>query len=377
VVSLGWKKYIIHEKKLFVGVVQPILIMSLITGVTLLTGYYAVFFIGLLGLYAVYLQCKNKTFSEIPFYFAVLGLGIVFAEILYPKYLSGFLSYRGTETIRTISGDVLKNIQTSIMTAGTLLEKHFLSYPVIALGVLCLAYWAVLLIREQKLKIKTLFNMTTIEKMAWYIFIASVIYLFVVLIIAPYKVLRYGMPVFPFFVILPAMLINSIGARSRKIAICAMLLLCGCFAFNAVRESKIENIFRNKPNQYVFTKDKDTPVYVVNAVWSSWKYANLIPYVHDEQTYYFIDWFNYFREFFNSGGDIETIPLPETENYGAIYLLTEYFPAAPNFPPFNDLIMEHLQKIQGVTESEFDINTGEPETGFPYFKGRKIVMDGR
>jgi len=377
VVSLGWKKYIIHEKKLFVGVVKPVLIMSLITGVTLLTGYYAVFFIGLLGLYAIYLQCKNKTFSEIPFYFVVLCLGIVFAELLYPRYLSGFLSYRGTETIRTISGNIWGNIQTSIMTAGTLLQKHFLSYPVIAVGVLCLVYWAFLLIREQKLKNKMMLNLTPIQKMAWYIFAASLIYLLVVLIIAPYKVLRYGMPVFPFFVIFPAMLINSIGTRSRKIAACAVLLLCGCFAFNAVRESKIENIFRNKPNQYVFTKDKDTPVYVINAGWSLWKYANLIPYVHDEQTYYFIDWFNYFKEFFNSGGDIETIPLPETENYGAIYLLVEYFPADPDFPPLNDLIMEHLQTIQGVTESEFDINTGESETGFPYFKGRKIIMDGR
>jgi len=377
VVSFGWKKYIIHEKKLFVGAVKPMLIMSLITGVTLLTGYYAVFFIGLLGLYAVYLQCKNKTFSEIPFYFAVLGLGIVVAEILYPKYLSGFLSYRGTETIRTISGDVLKNIQTSIMTAGALLQKHFLSYPVIAVGVLCLAYVAVLLIREQKLKNKTLFNITAVKKMAWYIFIASVIYLFVVLIIAPYKILRYGMPVFPFFVILPAMLIDSAGKRSRKIAVCAMLLLCGCFALNAAKESKIENIFRNKPDGYVFTKDKDTPVYVINAVWSSWKYANLIPYVNDEQTYYFIDWYQCLGKYLETGGNVGTIYLPEVEDYGAIYLLVEYFPDDPNFPSLNDLIMENIEGTQGAIESEFEIYTGEPESWFPYFKGRKIIKDGR
>jgi len=384
VVSLGWKKYIIHEKRWFVGAVKPILIMSLITAFTLLTGYYAVFFVGLLGLYAVYLQCKNKTFSEIPFYFVVLGLGIVFAQILYPRYLSGFLSYRGTETISTISDNIWGNVRNSIMAAGTLLQKHFLSYPVIAVGILCLAYATFLLIREQKpvgiiqkIKSKTIFNMTAVQKMAWYIFIASVIYLFAVLILAPYKVLRYGMPVFPFFVILPAMLINCIGARARKTAACAMLLLCGCFALNAVREGKIENIFRNKSNGYVFTKDKDTPVYVINADWSLWKYANLIPYIHDEQTYYFIDWFNYFKEFFDAGGDIETIPLPETENYGAIYLLVEYFPEDPDFPPLNDLIMENVQTIQGVTESEFEIFTGEPESWFPYFKGKKIIMDGR
>ncbi|GBU28913.1 hypothetical protein R84B8_02475 [Treponema sp. R8-4-B8] len=374
-VSLGWKKYIIHEKKLFVGAVKPILIMSLITALTLMSGYYAVFFVGLFGLYAIYLQCKNKTFSEIPFYFVVLGLGILFAEAFYPKYLSGFLSYRGTETIRTISGNIWGNIKTSIMTALTLLHKHFFSYPVIAVVVLCLAYLAVLLIREQKLKTKMLFNMTATQKMAWYIFIASVIYLFVVLIIAPYKVLRYGMPVFPFFVILPAMLIDSIGERSWKIAALAMLLLCGCFTFNAAKESKIENIFRDKPDEYVFTKDKDTPVYVINAAWSLWKYANLIPYLRNEQAYYFIDWYEYFKEFFDSGGNIETIPLPETENYDAIYLLVEYFPDTPDFPPLNDLIMENVQTIQGATESEFDIYTGEPESWFPYFKGKKIIMD--
>jgi hypothetical protein len=389
VLCIKWKKYIIYEKKLFVGVIKPMLIMSLITALTLMSGYYAVIFIGLFGLYAVYLQCKNKTFSEIPFYFAVLFLGIVFAQILYPKYLSGFLSYRGQETIRTISGNIWGNIQTSIISAGTLLHKHFFSYPVIAVGVLCLAYLAVLLIREQKLKSKTLCTMTAVQegnlhpmgpvevqKTAWYIFAAAVMYLFIVLIIAPYKVLRYGMPVFPFFVILPAMLIDSLGARSRKMAAVAMLLLCGCCAFNAARESKIENIFRNKPNEYVFTENKDIPVYVINnGIWSLWKYANLIPYVHDEQTYYFIDWYNYFKDYFKSGEKVETIYLPETENYDAIYLLIEYFPDMPNFPPLNDLIMENLQTIQGVTESEFEIYTGEPETWYPYFKGKKIIMD--
>jgi len=372
VVSLGWKKYIIREKRLFIGAVKPMLIMSLITAVTLMSGYYALIFIGLFGLYAIYLQCKNKTFSEIPFYFAVLGLGIAFAQILYPKYVSGFFSYRGTETIRTISGNVLGNIRSSIMTAGTLLQKHFFSYPVIAVGVLCLAYLVVLLIREQKMKIKTLCTITAIQKTAWYIFAVSIFYLFIVLIIAPYKVLRYGMPIFPFLVILPAMLIDSLGERSRKMAAIAMLLLCGCFTFNAVNESKIENIFRNKPDQYVFTKDKDTPVYVVNGAWSLWKYANLIPYLHDEQTYYFIDWYQYFKDYFKSGEKIETIYLPETENYGSIYLLVEYFPDFPGFPPFNDLIMENIETIQGVTESEFEIYTGEPETDYPYFKGKKI-----
>jgi hypothetical protein len=376
VLGIEWKKYIIHENKLFVSV-KPIALMTLLTALTLMSGYYALLFIGLFGLYAVYLQCKNKTFTEIPYYFVVLCLGVLLARILYPKYISGFFSYRGKEVIRTLSGNMTGNIRSSITSALTVLQEHFFSYPVIAVCVLCLAYIVFMLIRGQKL---TAFvqelrgkKLSAAQKTAWYIFAASVIYLFIVMIVAPYKILRYGMPVFPFFVILPAMLIDSIGARQRKIAACAMLLLCGCFAFNAARESKIENIFRGKQDAYVFTKDKDTPVYVINnGAWSLWKYANLIPYIHDEQAYYFIDWYKYLGEILRTGQGNADIPLPEAEGYSSIYLLIEYF---PDFQQINDLIAENIQTVQGAIESEFEINTGEPESWFPYFKGKKIIME--
>jgi hypothetical protein len=365
VLSLGWKKYIIYEKKLYIGVIKPILFMSLITGLTLMTGYYAVIFIGLFGLYALYLQCKNKTFAEIPFYFVVLGLGILAARIFYPKYLSGFFSYRGTETIRTLSNDITGNIKSSLAAAGTFLQKHFFNYQLIALCVLCLMFIIVMSVRGIKPN-----GEKTNRKIAWYIFAVSIVYLFIVFILAPYKVLRYGMPVFPFFVILPAILIDSIGALSRKMAIAAMLLLCESFAFNAARESKIENLFRGKPNQYVFTRNEDTPVYVLNGGWSLWKYANLIPYVRDEQDYYFIDLLKYLGNYYRKSGNIEPIPLPEAENYDDIYLIIEYFPDSP----INDLIMDNLQIKPAVIENEFEIYTGEPESWFPYFKGKKIKM---
>ena len=387
VLSIGWQKYILHENTLFITA-KPILFMSLITAVTLMTGYYALIFIGLFGLYAVYLLCRNKRFIEVPFYFVVLCFGIMFAQALYPKYVSGFFSYRGKEAIRTISVNTLENIRYSITTAGTFLHKHFFSYPVMIICVLCLAYIAVMLIRRLKLygfvqKARDEKKRTgpTLNKMAWCIFIASVLYLFIVLIIAPYKVLRYVMPIFPFLIILPAMLINAIGPRAqlrvRRIAAGAALLLCVCFAFDATRESKIENIFRGKSNEYVFTKDKDTPVYVLNAGWSLWKYANLIPYVHDEQGYYFIDWYNYFDEYMKSGWKKVTIDLPEVENYDSIYVLTEYIPEFAQLDDLMDLLIKDFQAAQGIIESEFEINTREPESWYPYFKGKKIVIGER
>jgi hypothetical protein len=387
VLSIGWMKYILHENTLFINA-KPIVFMSLITAVTLMTGYYALIFVGLFGLYAVYLLCRNKRFIEVPFYFVVLCFGILFAQVLYPKYVSGFFSYRGKETIRTISVNMPENIRSSITTAGTFLQEHFFTYPVIVVCVLCLAYIVIRLIRRrklagliQKIRDKKIHSGPTLNKMAWCIFIASVLYLFIVLTLAPYKILRYGMPVFPFLVILPAMLIDTIGPRVkpwvRNIAAGAALLLCGCFAWNAVRESKIENLFRGKPDGYVFTQDKDTPVYVINAVWSLWKYANLIPYVHDEQEYYFIDWFKYFDEYRNTGWKKVAIDLPEIENYGSVYLLAEYIPDFPQLDSLTGFITEDLQAAQGTVESEFEIYTGEPESWYPYFKGKKIIMGGR
>jgi len=370
------KKYGIQDGKVYVNV-KLLLLMSLITAFTLLSGYYAVIFIGFFGLYAVYSLCRDKRFAEIPYYFAVLGLGIVFAHVLYPKYISGFFSYRGQGVVRTISENIPENLRSSMASAGTLLQKHFLTYPVIAVCVLCLAYLVIPLIREKKLA-GLVQNLGSKEKTALFIFAASVLYLFVALILAPYKILRYGMPVFPFFVILPAMLIDFVGARSKKMAACAMLVLCGCFAVNAARENKIENIYRDKPGEYVFAQDKDTPVYVINAFWSAWKYGNLIPYVNDEQGYYFIDWYRPLEGFFETGQKNVSIPLPEAEDYSAIYLLTEY---EPDFAELEDLVMDCLtvqgEALQATTEREFEINTGEPESEFPYFKGRKLFLYGR
>jgi len=376
VLSLGWNKNFIHEKKFFTGVIKPLLVMSLITAVTLLTGYFAVFFIGLLGLYAIYYQCKNKTFSQIPFYFAVLGLGVLFARVLYPKYLYGFLSYRGKETVNTISDKVFENIKSSITSAITLFQKHFFTYPVIIIFVLCVVYLLVQLIREQKLKNNKLYTLTAVQKTASFIFAASVIYLLAVTIAAPYKILRYGMPVFPFFAVIPVLLIDKIKEKSQKTAYCAMILLCACFAFYATRADKIENLFRNKPAQYVFAKNKEIPVYVINGVWSAWKYGNLIPYVNDEQAYYFVDWLKSFEDFFRSGQAVKSINLPEVENYGEIYLITEY---NTWFPEIDGLIMENLKTTQGEAvkfneESNFEIQTGEPETWYPYFTGKRLIL---
>jgi hypothetical protein len=272
--TFSYKKIFIHEEKLYVSV-KLIFLLSLVTAFTLLTGYYAVIFVGLFGLYVIFINFKTKNYAEIGCYIVILCLSLLFAQVFYPRYFTGFISYRGLEAKQTLFTDVYKNIASSITPAVILLQKHFFTYPVITACVLCL----ILLIYSRR---KLL-----IQAPAVYVFIVSVLYVIIVLFLAPpsLKILRYIMPVFPFFVIFPALIIYSI--KSQKLSIIAALLLCAAFSKDVLNQNKIENLYRDKPDLYYFNRDAAVPVFVINN--SFWKYADMVPYFNDEQTYYFFD----------------------------------------------------------------------------------------
>lgn len=339
-ITLNAKKYYKIDSNWFVY--SGIIPMSFITAITLMTGYYAVIFIGLLGLYVVYIKCREKKYSEIGFYGIIASLGLLLAQALYTRYFAGFSSYRAAETARTVSANAMKNLKESLIAAVEIMHTHFFTYPVIAVCVICLLY---LLIRRQK---------PDYHKQALFILVASIVYIIVTLILAPYKILRYGMPVFPFLVFFPAMLIGSLYKKERTISHAAALLLCISFIPGLLLENRIENLFRHKSDEYIFAQRKDIPVYVYVHTYEEynyaniWKYANLVPYLHDEQSYYFIKKFN----------DINVI---KSDEY---YLVIENFYG-----------LSSIDNLQHEILEEVAITGGEPETpgtiGF-YFLCRRM-----
>jgi len=337
ITTLDYKKYVIDNGGRYIS--KSLVLFSLLTAITLMTGYYAILFIGLFGLYVIYIKCTEKKYAEIRFYFLVLCLGVLFAQAFYLKFLDGFGSYRATETARTIAGNAGGNLKISVITAGTLIHKHFFTWPVIALCALCLLY---VLLRRHKLRI---------PRHSLFIFIAAAVYFLVTLIIAPYKVLRYGMPVFPFFAILPVIIIQPLMKQARKISLAAVILLTLGFLPGALSQNKLENLYRHKPDNYIFAREKDIPVYVYMhyyAQWNYmdlWKYANLVPYLNDEQKYYFI--INY--------EDLLNVP------YNEFFLVMENFWGLEQSGYLNDRRFEVLEEIK--------ITGGEPETagGLGYY----------
>ncbi|MCL2212083.1 MAG: hypothetical protein FWB95_09200 [Treponema sp.] len=339
--NIDRQNFICANRDIIINKSITLLCLSLVTAFTLLTGYYAVLFIGLFGIYIVCINCKNKTYKEILFYIFVLCLGVLLALALYPKFFSGFTSYRAGGTVRTLFLDAGGNLTSSLTAAGALLVKHFFTIPVL---VLCAAGAAILIIFKQKL---------IIQKHGLFIFIASLIYIVITLIIAPYKILRYGMAVYPFLIIFPVMIVDSVKTKAKNISFVIILLFAISFLAGAVNQDKIENIYRGKSAEYVFSKEKDVPVYVHMFYfedWNyvgTWKYANLAPYFNDEQKYYFII----------SYDALYSSP------YEEFYLVMENY---PRMIPFDDPKFEVLE--------EFQMTGGEPETEASYFIGRKYKV---
>ena len=287
------KKWVMHDNKLYINT-NLLFSLSIVTAFALLTGYYTIIFIGLFGLYVISINYKKSNFPEIKFYIMTLCLGLLFAQAFYSKYFVGYISGRSRQTVSTLFGGFFANIAASISSAVLLLQKHFFTYPVVVVCALCLFYLIFLTFRKQKF---------LIQKQALYVLAASLFYFVIIMFIAPYKLLRYIMPVFPFFIIFPAIMINSIG--KWKISAIVMLLLCAAFFRTSLNHDNIENLYRNKPEEYNFTRDVDTPVFVLNKTF--FKYNDMVPYFNDKQVYYFID--NY--------KDIALV------RYNELYLVTE------------------------------------------------------
>jgi hypothetical protein len=267
--TFSFKKYIIHEEKLYINI-KLIFLLSLITAFTLLTGYYATIFIGLFGLYIISINFKTRNYAEIGYYVVILCLGLLFARLFYNGYFNGFISSRFFETKQTLLAGIYKNIGSSITTAGILLIVHFFTFPVIV--VLCLI---LLIYRKQKL-----LN----QAPALFVFTASILYVIIVLLLAPFKILRYAMPVFPFFIIFPVMIFYSI--RKHKLSNFVVLLLCAAFLIDTLDQNKINYLYRGSPDLLYFNRDVAVPVFIIDNTFES---AGIVPYFNDEQTYYFVD----------------------------------------------------------------------------------------
>jgi hypothetical protein len=229
--------------------------------------------------------------KEIYLYVMILFRAMLSAEFLYLKYMRGFFSYRAIETKDKFFGDeVINNLTVSMNTVLVILKDYYFSIPVIIVIVALILY---LYFSKSKFSLPVFMS---------FIFAVSIVYTIIVTYLAPVKTLRYAMPVFPFLIIFPLLLLQSI--KNKKIFLFSSIVLCISFSLNAFNFNKIEYLFKDKPKQYLFTQNPEIPVFIINK--SFWWYTDLVPYFNDNQTYIFSDKFDF-----------------NTEQYDQFYIVVE------------------------------------------------------
>ena len=275
-------KIIRTENKYFININLKILIpTSIVTALTLLTGYYTIIYFFLFGLFIIWYNKKENNFDkqtiiqEMTFYSVALFLAFLFAQAIYSNYLLGYLGYRSTGVFYTLISErgVFDNLILSIGTAFKFLYKHyFFNYVLGVIAILSLYLFIT--------KAKPEFTVKQIG-----LFLITIAFTFIIIYIAPFKVLRYVMSLFPFLIILPIILLKSIKKTNFRILFSVLLL--ASFTISAYNEQNIEHLFKDRAPSFAFTKETDIPVLVIFPGDNYWSYADIVPYFNDKQKYVF------------------------------------------------------------------------------------------
>jgi len=287
-------KIIQSENKSFININFKILIpISIITALTLLTGYYAIIYILIFGLFICWYNKIDNNFDkqsikrEIIFYSIVLLLGFLVAQSLYTRYYTGYLIGRAIGTLEIVAGNlegvsggnVFYNLYISFLAPFKILFKHYFNiYVCGALAALLL--YCLFTVKEKSKILKTI----TVKNIG--LFVIALAFIFIIMFVAPYKILRYIMPVIPFLIILFIVLLQLIKKNNYKIFFAILMLIA--FTFSAFNEENIEYLMKNKSAEFKFINEPNLPVLIIN-VDEHWRYVDMVPYFADDQKYIFAE----------------------------------------------------------------------------------------
>jgi hypothetical protein len=252
-----------------------IAIMSVITALTMLSGYYPLVFIAMAGLYALYNNYKNKRTKDSSIYFAILSGAVLLTLLVYPAYFNTFIpnpAFGGKSTAGFIlsTQGLNKQLGTAVIAKytfselGGILLKHCFTPPVL---ILC----AVMIVYLYSKKIKPEFNRQTAV-----LFGIAVIFTAGIFYITTFKAMRYIAPVFPLFILLPLSLLQPV--KTKKIFALFGAFLCLLFTLPAFNKDNIEFLFTEK-GEYEFAKHTEIPLYVLGGGY----YGDILPYLNDGQ----------------------------------------------------------------------------------------------
>lgn len=293
-VFTGYYKKITDDENIIS--VRDFVILTLVLGLTILSGYFSLVYMGLLGLVLLVLCFKNKNAKNAGFLVGTVVSGLIFALVIYPAYFKGFTSFRAEEAFAAFSTAGLAGKKFLLYIAGVwnTCVNYFLYFPILI--ILIIGWFK----RNKECK-----N----YKLPLILFLSGLLWFLLIMYLAPYKILRYVMPIFPIISIIVPLIVYCAKESSKKaltIIFFALLIINSFMA--SPRESydtkfrtsnyrripfgsAIENTNAALPSMSVFVQKPEVPVIFVNDM-TKCVYVNIVPYFVDEQTYEFADNFD-------------------------------------------------------------------------------------
>lgn len=248
----------------------------------LLSGYFSGIYLFILLLSLIILCKKKSCFKNL---YLILGapiVGFVLANIVYKGYMLGFVSSRASGAVNLLNLNIIfKNLIFSIYKYILIFLKYIFSIPILLLG-----------IYSYKNKDKNgdmLINIVIISALIWSI---------IVVCLAPFKIIRYIMPIIPIISIAIPYLLSLVKDNYKKVIYGGFLLLYVVSAIFAstndypqvyLKDTKlvpnIENTFQDWKPYFEATKNEDLPVVLLT--YYDWNCFYLVGIVKDNQYYKF------------------------------------------------------------------------------------------
>lgn len=241
----------------FIEAAKKSLIYSFFISLIILTGYFSLFYIFPFFISLVYLSyTKNK--KRIYLIICIALLSIIFTFILYPKYFSGFFSDRASEALTiTTANNFFHNLTQSITHFGKIVSFFLCGTTGLIFIIIC-----------------TFYNRKNIYSFFWItLIVSSMTFSLCSIILAPYKTLRYIMPIFPIYALIITQLLDFKTNHQFKIFSFLIILL-------------LTNLFFTTPEHYL-TQIKHVPDngIIITSHENPWKPASLAPYLHGEYSF--------------------------------------------------------------------------------------------
>lgn len=244
-----------------------LLIYALTLALVLLTGYFAIFYVFLVGVFLLVVTLKYDK-KNIWFLIITVLLASILLYLIYPIYIYGLLSGRGAEAMNKLEWTLIFQEAWSSFTS-LMYKILFLEYNIW----ICLFFVAMLLVFFLQGKSKKHLKDSKLS-IIW--FCIGFFWCWAIFYIAPYKSTRYIAPAMFLVLLFFPVILSALDYKKQLFFIVSLSLLLLFITYND------EKIYWDKdPIDENYLQHLETPAIIAGSNY--WCQAILIPYYTDDR----------------------------------------------------------------------------------------------